>query len=246
MDNGGAFTDRLIAQAGIPPGVAALDVGCGGGAVTLRLARAVGQEGRVLGIDTNPRALATARQAAQDEGAAHVTFAEQDLFDLARSDRRFDVVICRRVLMYLPDQAAAARAFRSLLRPGGCLVIQEHDATMSHATAPLPLARAASRWIWETVRAEGANPGTGFDLYGLLAGAGFADVQVTAEAIVQTPAQPANTAQIVRVMLPRIEAAGVATAQEIDIDTLEDRLAAERDGAQATGISEMIFGAVAR
>ena len=246
MDNGGAVTDRLIAQAQIPQGARALDVGCGNGMVTFRLAAAVGAQGRVLGIDPNEKALAAACQKASADSVANVAFAAHDLFAFARSGQRFDVVMCRRVLMYLPDQIAAAKAFKALLKPDGCLIVQEHDASMAHSTAPLPLAQQASSWIWDTVKAEGANPATGFDLPSILRAAGFTAVSITAEAIVETPGQRAATAQIVRIMLSRIEAAGVATAQEIDIETLEDRLDAERHLTAATSVSEMIFGAVAR
>jgi hypothetical protein len=47
-------------------------------------------------------------------------------------------------------------------------------------------------------------------------------------------------------MLHRIEAAQIATSAEIDIDTLEERLIAEQSASDATGIAELMFGAIAR
>ncbi|MEL7127764.1 MAG: methyltransferase, partial [Pseudomonadota bacterium] len=90
------------------------------------------------------------------------------------------------------------------------------------------------------------NLGTGFRLYSLLSNAGFSDISISAEAVVETPFQAAQTAAIVRAMLPRIEAAHVATTAEIDIDTLENRLTVERSKSDSTSIAEMIFGAIAR
>ncbi|WP_299045863.1 class I SAM-dependent methyltransferase [uncultured Tateyamaria sp.] len=246
MDNGGAFTDRLFAQAHIPRGATALDVGCGSGVVTFRLSQAVGDDGDVVGIDLNAKALDLARQTADELGLTNTRFVDRDLMDLAQEGTRFDVITCRRVLMYLPDQAAAAKAFHTLLKPDGVLILQEHDATLQHSTSARPLADQARDWIWKTVQAEGANPGTGFHLHHLLTEAGFDDIRLLAEAIVETPDQPAPTADIVRAMLPRIEAAGIATAKEIDIDTLDARLAAERAVARSTSVSEMMFGALAR
>lgn len=246
MDNGGQFTDRLFAQADIPQGASALDFGCGSGEVTFRLSRAVGPEGKVVGIDLNVSALDIARQKAMDADVVNTRFLNKDLFDFARDGARFDVIACRRVLMYLPDQRAAVRALHGLLRPGGTVILQEHDATLRHATTSRPLADRAQAWIWDTVTAEGANPGTGFQLHQILDEAGFKDIAILAEAVVETPTQMAPTADIVRVMLPRIEAAGIATAADIDIDTLEARLRDEVAATGATRIGEMMFGAIAR
>jgi len=246
MDNGGAFTNRLFAQAVIAPGAHALDIGCGPGDVTFRLSRAVGPQGRVTGLDLNAIALERARSRAVESGFTNTAFVERDLFDFARECPKFDVVTCRRVLIYLPDQAMAAKTFFNLLKPNGTLIVQEHDTTMRCAADDRPLADQAQRWIWDTVEREGANLGTGFELHSLLAKAGFLNIRIMAEAVVETPDQAAETAEIVRVMLPRIEAAGIATANEIDIDTLGDRLLSERSNSETTSITEMIFGAVAR
>jgi hypothetical protein len=51
---------------------------------------------------------------------------------------------------------------------------------------------------------------------------------------------------IIRVMLPRILEHGVATEAEIDVDTLDERLAAECAAANATYVGDMAFGAWAR
>lgn len=245
MDNGGHFTDRLLAQAVVPQGVKALDIGCGSGVVTFRLSRIAGNQGEVTGLDLNAKALDVARQKAFEMGLTNTRFVHGDLVEFAHEGAQFDVITCRRVLMYQSDQAAAAKAFYRLLKPHGMLIIQEHDATMQHSTSTRPLADQARAWIWRTATVEGANPGTGFQLYQILRQAGFCNIQMSAEAVVETPTQISPIAEIVRLMLPRIEAAGIATAAEIDIDTLEDRLNAELNSAESTSIGEMMFGAIA-
>ncbi|MEL6644869.1 MAG: methyltransferase domain-containing protein [Pseudomonadota bacterium] len=246
MDNGGAFTDRLMAGAAIAAGARALDIGCGGGDVAFRLAAAVGDTGRVTGLDVDAAAIDRARRAAAERGVTNAAFESRDFLDLAPSGAAFDVITCRRVLMYLPDQARAAAAMFNLLRPNGILLVQEHDATVRHPAPDRPLADLAQRWIWETVQREGANINTGFQLHALLSNAGFTNISLVAEAVVETQDQAAQTAGIVRVMLPRIVAAGVATAEEIDIDTLDERLTAERLASDGVSLVEMIFGAIAR
>jgi ubiquinone/menaquinone biosynthesis C-methylase UbiE len=55
-----APTRRLLAAAGIGPGMTVLDLGSGAGDVALLAAELVGPGGRVLGVDENPRILETA------------------------------------------------------------------------------------------------------------------------------------------------------------------------------------------
>ena len=246
IDIGGAFTDRLLEQADLRKGADALDIGCGSGDVTLRLAKAVGDQGRVLGIDVNASALDLARHRAEEAGLTNVTFEERNLEDFATGRQQFDIVTCRRVLMYLPDQVAAAKTLRAALRNGGCLAIHEHDASIVQSSAPLPLYERARSWMWETVRAEGANTQTGFDLYGILSAAGFSDIAISAEAIVLTPQQVGQTAQIVEAIADRIDAAGVATHAEMDTKMLKQRLIDERRSLAATTVGEIMFGAIAR
>jgi hypothetical protein len=74
----------------------------------------------------------------------------------------------------------------------------------------------------------------------------FAVDHVRTEATVLTPHQSHPIEVIVRAMLGRIVAAGVATAREIDVHTLGARLAAERQETNGTCVLEMVLGAWAR
>jgi hypothetical protein len=76
--------------------------------------------------------------------------------------------------------------------------------------------------------------------------AGFAVAHVRAEATVLTPLQSHPIGAIVRAMLERIVTTGVATSKEIAVDTLDARLAAERQESNGTCVWEMVFGAWAR
>jgi hypothetical protein len=86
----------------------------------------------------------------------------------------------------------------------------------------------------------------GFDLPSVLARAGLTVEQARAEAIVQTPEMRYPVGAIIRAMPPRIVRQGVATEEEVDIDTLDRRLADELEKANATYIGGMVFGAWAR
>src|SRR5215470_866804 len=69
--------DRL----GLRDGCQCLDVGCGGGDVTLDLARRVGPHGRVVGVDIDEKKLEIARTEARQLGVANVEFRVADVRD---------------------------------------------------------------------------------------------------------------------------------------------------------------------
>lgn len=212
------MTERLLADAGIAPGMRVLDVGCGRGDVALLAAKLVGAHGEVVGIDRDLGALELARTRAREMGLANVAFAAGDFAAIGREHGVFDAAVGRRVLMYQRDPVAALRAVVSVLRPGALVVFQEADATMVPASpVPLPLNARANRWMWQTVEREGGNLHMGFELAQTLEQAGLVVEQVRAEAIVQTPKQRHPVGMIVRAMLPRILEHGVATEAEIDI-----------------------------
>ncbi|MCA9688749.1 MAG: methyltransferase domain-containing protein [Myxococcales bacterium] len=241
------MTARLLADAGISAGARALDIGCAHGDLTLELARMVGPRGAALGIDRNASAIARAQARAAELGLTNVDFAVAELAALSLRRGPFDVIVGRRVLMYLPDPVAVLRRLAEELRPGGRMVFQEHDASMVPASSvPLPLHERVHRVIWETVAREGGNLRMGLTLADTLTQAGLIVEEVRAEAIVQTPRTRHPTAMIVRAMLPRIVAHGVATAAELEVETLAERLAEERARTGATYVGDMVFGAWAR
>jgi ubiquinone/menaquinone biosynthesis C-methylase UbiE len=101
----GPLTRRLLAAAGVGPGMRVLDVGSGAGDVALLLAELVGPTGSVVGIDSNPKLLATARGRAQAAGHVNVTFVAGDLRELTLEED-FDAVVGRLILCHLEDPAA--------------------------------------------------------------------------------------------------------------------------------------------
>ena len=61
-------TSGLLARAGMKPGMCLLDLGCGGGDVTLQLASLVGAQGRVVGVDMDGTKLELAAKTAAERG----------------------------------------------------------------------------------------------------------------------------------------------------------------------------------
>jgi 2-polyprenyl-3-methyl-5-hydroxy-6-metoxy-1,4-benzoquinol methylase len=118
FDKGGAAYLKTIEKAAgyLTPGASVLDFGCGPGSRTLDLAKSAG---RVHGIDTSPRMIATAQEHAGAQGATNVGFSCMSLFDERLKTGTFDVVMAFDVLLYLDDLRAHLSRIGTLLKPGG-------------------------------------------------------------------------------------------------------------------------------
>lgn len=240
------FTEQLLVEAGIARGMRVIDLGCGGGDVSCLLAKLVGEEGQVIGVDRDGPSVARARANAERRGHSNTTFVQRDLSEPLPEPHSFDAAVARRVLMYLPSPVDTLRRVAAALRSGGLAIFQEADATMIPGRRrAFPLHDRVNEWIWQTVAREGANIHMGFDLPGALEQAGLDVQRVRAAAEIEYGADNSMFA-VARVMQARIVHQGVATKDEIDIETLEERLAAERAEAGSIYVRSMSFGAWAR
>ena len=96
-----------------------LDIACGTGLVSFEAARAVGPNGRVLGIDLSQQMIDSAERRARDLKLSNCSFLRMDAETLALPDASFDIALCGLGLMYVPDPEKALREIRRILRPGG-------------------------------------------------------------------------------------------------------------------------------
>ena len=228
-------TERVFGKAGITTGMRVLDLGCGVGDVSFLAAELVGPTGSVLGIDLDPGVLALARPAPEASGLTRVTF-EASAIDGFTAAEPFDAVVGRFVLMYQPDPIATLTHVASLLVSGGLLVLQEPDFRAGVNTWPaVVLWQQVNGWIGETFCRGGVHHDIGCKLYHLFRRAGLPGpallehVSVCGGAAIRAFCE--NSAGIVRSLLPKMEQFGIATADEVQVDTLADRL--ERDTCAA-------------
>jgi len=120
-----AGADLLMDRAGIGPGMTVLDAGCGPGRLTVPIAKRVGEAGRVVALDRQPRMLRRLQRRLAEHGLASVETILGGLGEGRLPADRFDVALLVTVLGEIPDRAAALCEIRASLRAGGVLSVTE-------------------------------------------------------------------------------------------------------------------------
>jgi SAM-dependent methyltransferase len=103
----------------IPEGAVVLDIGCGAGTDLLLAARAVGANGRAIGVDMTESMRERARAGAKACGFDHVDVVDGDATSLPVETGSIDVVISNGVLNLVPEKARAIAEIARVLKPGG-------------------------------------------------------------------------------------------------------------------------------
>jgi SAM-dependent methyltransferase len=116
----GAHGDAAMAAHPPRPGDRVVDLGCGFGDTTQRLAEMVGVDGNALGVDVSEPFIELARKEAEDAGAANVRFAVDDV-QVTAFEESFDYAFSRMGIMFFANPVQALRNVRQVLSPGGTL-----------------------------------------------------------------------------------------------------------------------------
>jgi ubiquinone/menaquinone biosynthesis C-methylase UbiE len=236
------ITKRILLAAGIGPGMRVLDVGCGAGDVTFLISEIVGREGQVVGIDRADAALAAAQARATNHPLQNVSFQQGEPASLS-FEKPFDAAAGRYVLMFQADPPALLRAVARHVRPGGVVAFHEPDWDGCRSRPTAQTYERCCRWIVETFKRSGIETNMGVKLYEAFRSAGMAAPSMSLEAVIGGT-QGGNgwvhqMAELVVTMLPEIVAKGVATVEEVEIDTLEERMLREiNSGSVIVGRSE--------
>lgn len=171
--------ERLLAAAG--PGLRVIEVGCGTGSLSLALARRVGPEGTVLGIDISGPMLDRARERGRAEGLANLGFRQDDAQDADLPPA--DLILSQFGVMFFADPVAAFANLRAALRPGGRVLCATWGSPDRNPWFGIPRAAAAAR-LGASALAPGAGPGPfglcdGARAETILRAAGFSDAAAT-------------------------------------------------------------------
>lgn len=136
--------ERLVERSGIGEGMAVLEVGCGNGAFTPSIARAVHESGVVCAYDLQIAMLERLgrKLARPDHGdITNVMPVTGDACALPFADGSFDLVLLAAVLQEIPDRSAALLEVKRVLRDGGICAVSEFlpdpDYPLKRTTARL-------------------------------------------------------------------------------------------------------------
>jgi SAM-dependent methyltransferase len=245
-------TERLLRDAGVRPGMRVLDVGCGVGDVTCLVAEIVGPTGAVVGVDFAGSVLATARSRVARRGLGWARFVEGNIASVPLSrlaTEPFDAVVGRLVLMYQPDPTSVLRHLAAMVNPGGVVVFQEGVAFAPRPWPHRPLYAECLQRLLGTFERSGATMDMGLRLHQVFLDAGLPAPEVHLDGIVVAGADARGfrwLADVVRSALPGMERHGIATADDVQVDTLADRLMQEALESPGTVCGLGLGGAWAR
>jgi SAM-dependent methyltransferase len=144
-------TALLLARLGLRDRESVLEIGCGTGALTVPLAQAVGEHGRVVAVDISEPMLGAARQRIAESGLGNITLRHGDAQVFEFEPAAFDLATSRMGVMFFSDPPAAFRNIGRGLKPGGRLIFAcwaplaenrhwliSYDIALRHLGPPAP------------------------------------------------------------------------------------------------------------
>ena len=165
-------TAALFGRAGLRPGMRCIDLGCGGGEVTLEMAKLVAPDGTVTGVDIDPVKIGLARTAAAERDVHNVEFLAANVNSWDEPDS-CDVVYSRFLLQHLTEPVDLLRRMWAAVRSGGVLIIEDADFDGWCCHPPNEGFEFFLRTYAEVIRRRGGDHAIGRKLYGYFLDAGI-------------------------------------------------------------------------
>jgi ubiquinone/menaquinone biosynthesis C-methylase UbiE len=170
-------TADLLARAGVRPGMRCLDLGCGGGEVTFEIARLVGAEGHVTGVDMDEVKLSLGRGAAGERGLINVEFRVANVDDWDEP-AAYDLVYCRFLLQHLSRPVDLLRRMWAAVAPGGAIVVEDADFAGLFCHPPNDGFDLYARLYPRVLERRGGDAAIGRKLYRYFLEAGIPDPEL--------------------------------------------------------------------
>lgn len=118
---------QILNATGLQQGMHALDIGCGPGFVSIEMAKIVGDQGQVLGVDISETLLQTARSYAADTELKNTRFQQGSVYELDVPAATRDYAYARFFVQHLEHPLPALQQIGNTLKPGGKICIVDID-----------------------------------------------------------------------------------------------------------------------
>ena|SRR5665213_716439 len=137
---------RVLQALELTAGEQVLDIGLGPGLLAYDMAMAVGEKGRVCGVDVSSSMLAMAGKRCASQ--PWTEFRKADATQIPYPDGNFDAAVSTQVYEYVSDIPAALAELHRILRPGGRVVILDTDygSLIIHTEDAARMSRVLSAW----------------------------------------------------------------------------------------------------
>jgi len=151
-------TEAVLDKVGLGPGMSALDVGAGPGAVMRLMADRIGSQGRVAGIEIDAKLGAQALADLRAVGGAEFQLIDANVLDLDKvPGGPFDLTYCRLFLMHMQDPVSVLEKMLEWTKPGGVVAAQEFDFGAIAIEPPCPAMAEFNRVFEGVFRGHGRN-----------------------------------------------------------------------------------------
>jgi SAM-dependent methyltransferase len=194
----------MLDRIGVAPGSSVIDIGCGVLGILPQLRSRVGDDGRVIGLDIEPRLLAVAGQLSERHGLAIETV-RADAASTGMPADSFDLVHERMLLLNVTGPQDIVAEMTRLARPGGMVALQEPDSAAWVLDPPHPAWQLLLTEVCDVYPRTGRDFDTGRCAARLLRDAGLRDVQVRVLARVTGPGEYFHTFLLILASLMRQE-----------------------------------------
>jgi ubiquinone/menaquinone biosynthesis C-methylase UbiE len=209
-------------------GMKVMDVGCGSGAITQGIAQRIGDQGRVIGLDTSEHLIGAAQE--KNSHLANLSFEQGDVFTYVTTEK-FDLITSARTLQWLDQPQLAISKMKSLLNQGGCMSILDynHEKIEWEPALPESMVHFYKEFLhWRTD--AGFDNQIADELGALLSKSGLNDIRISDESELSKKEDPEFQAAA-GIWNTVAETRGQQMVKDSFI-TEEERLAAIRDYTQ--------------
>ncbi len=205
MDQAESVSDLIHHDTEFPPDSRILEVACGVGAQTVAMAQRL-PACHFVSFDKIPQSVGLAAERVRTAGLQEVHLLTADLFEAPFKPESFDVLFVSYLLEHLPDPLAALISLKTLLRPGGTLLVVEGDHGSCYFHPDTPEAIRAWKCLIEVQAGLGCDSEIGRRLHPLLQSAGFENVRVSPRMVYADKSRPLMQHQFVlQTIVPMVE-----------------------------------------